>query len=288
MVEPDDGVARLRFGDGTTGRRPAVGSVFTARYRLGGGTGGNVAAARLTRWLRRPDGSPADDSGAALTVWNPLPAAGGTQPEPMAAVQQLAPSAFRTQLRAVTARDHADAADTVPGVQRAVTRRLWTGSWYAMRTMVDATVGADPVAGVTGLLETRRMVVTDVEVAPPAHVPLHIGLFGCVLPGFLRAQVRGQILAALSARVPSGFFHPDRFTFGQSLYVSDLVAAAMAVPGLASLDVTTFAPLGAEAQTSPNLAAGRIAAGPREVLRCDTDPNNPEAGRVDVELGGGS
>lgn len=288
VVEPADGVARLRFGDGSTGRRPAVGSVFTGRYRLGGGTGGNLAADRLSRWLHRPDGSPAHDSSAALTVWNPLPATGGTDPEQVAAVQQLAPSAFRTQLRAVTAQDHAEAADTVSGVQRAVTRRMWTGSWYAMRTMVDADAGADPFAAVATLLETRRMVVTDVEVAPPAQVPLHIGLFGCVLPGFLQSEVRGQILAALSAHPPTGFFNPDRFTFGQPLYVSDLVAAAMAVPGLTSLDVRVFAPLGAEAQTAANLAAGRIVTGPREVLRCDTDPNNPEAGRVDVELGGGS
>jgi hypothetical protein len=288
VAETDAGVTHLRFGDGRFGRLPAPGAVFTADYRLGGGPAGNVAAGRLDWWLPRADGTPVETGGARLQVWNPLAAAGGTDPEPAGSVQRLAPTALRTQLRAVTARDHADAAGTVAGVQRAVARRVWTGSWYAVQTMVDprADAAGDPAvpAAVTALLEQRRMVGTDVEIVRPVYVPLLVGLSVCLQPGFSRAQVRRQLAEALSVQ---GFFHPDRFTFGQALYLSDLVAAAMAVPGLGSVDVAVFARLGGPDDTAANRAAGRVDAGPLEVLRCDTDPNNPEMGRVDLEVGGG-
>ena len=137
------------------------------------------------------------------------------------------------------------------------------------------------------------MAGVDVELSPPVYVPLELELFGCLAPGYLAADVERQLLDILSARLlpggGTGFFHLDRFTFGQSLQLSDLVAAAMAVPGLTRVEVRRFSRLGAPASDSvANLTAGSVAVGPREVLRCDSDPNNPEAGRLDVRLGGGS
>ena len=297
VVEPEGGVARLRFGDGITGRAPAAQAQYQVHCRLGGGASGNVAAGRLTRLLSRADGTPAVDSGAVLRVWNPLPAVGGADPEDVAQVKQLAPWAFRTQLRAVTVADYAAAAETVPGVQRSVDRRRWAGSWYVHEVTVDADAArADDLAvprEVTGLLEVRRMAGLDVEVAGPLYVPLHIELFACLAPGYVAADVEAQLLDVLSSRsLPggaTGLFHPDRFTFGQPLYVSDLVAAAMAVPGVAWVDVQGFARMGdAAAVTAAPLAAGLIDVAAREVLRCDSDPNSPEAGRVDILIGGGT
>jgi hypothetical protein len=295
VVEPEaDGVARLRFGDGVTGRRPSGGSVPLAWYRLGGGRHGNVAAGRLDRLLLRPDGSP---PAAGVTVWNPLPAAGGTDPEPLEAVRQLAPHAFRRQLRAVVSPDYAAVASGVGGVQRAVARRRWTGSWYAQEVTVDpvAARAEDPEvpAAVGTELEVRRMAGVDVELARPAYVPLEIALTGCVEPGYLAAEVQRQLQELLSARVRAdgrrGFFHPDSFTFGQPLFVSDLVAAAMSVAGLAWVEVTGFARRGGSAaDTAAALAAGQLEMAAREVLRCDSDPSNPEAGHVEIDLGGGS
>ena len=193
--------------------------------------------------------------------------------------------------------DYAAAAETVPGVQRSVARRRWAGSWYAQEVTLDAVAerAEDPAldAAVSALLEVRRMAGVDAELAPPVRVPLLVVLVGCVLPGYVAGQVAGALLAELSARrLPDGrlgFFHPDRFTFGQPLYVSDLVATAMAVPGVSWVDVRRFARLGAPVRASREaLAAGRIEVQPREVLRCDSDPGNPEAGRVEVDLGGGT
>ncbi len=110
--------------------------------------------------------------------------------------------------------------------------------------------------------------------------------------------MRAALVARMSAGVMPdgrrGFFHPDEFTFGQSLYVSDLVAAVMGVPGVTWVDVDDegeagelrFRRLGRDPRGE--VAAARIDAAAREVLRADSDPSTPENGRFDVVLRGGS
>lgn len=299
VVEPDPaGVARLRFGDGVHGRAPRAGAVPRATYRVGGGLRGNVAAGRLVHCVAGPEPGrhPAVSSGASVQVWNPLPATGGTDPEDLEAVRHLAPARLRDQRRAVTSDDYADVAAAHPGVQRAVARRRWTGSWFAQQVTVDPVAGRaeDPglIAQLAAALQERRMVGVDVEFARPVYVPVVVDLEVCVRVGFLRSQVARDLADVLSARVlrdgSRGFFHIDRFTFGQPLLLSDVVAAVMARPGVESVTVNRFARMGANQQASDTLRWGRILAGPREVLRCDTDPNSPETGRVDLRIRGGS
>lgn len=112
----DDGDAHLRFGDGDLGRMPQAGTVFDARYRIGNGRAGNVGAETITCVVFRQAGQD-----AAFTARNPLPAVGGTEPEPTSDVKLLAPGAFRTVLeRAVTADDYAALASD--NARRAVER----------------------------------------------------------------------------------------------------------------------------------------------------------------------
>ena len=71
-------------------------------------------------------------------VRNPLPAVGGTEPEPVEQVRQLAPLDLRrTRLRAVTAEDYAALASALPGVQRAAAAIRWTGSVQEAHIAVD-------------------------------------------------------------------------------------------------------------------------------------------------------
>jgi hypothetical protein len=289
----DSGLVRLRFGDGSSGRRPTPGTEPKALLRVGGEPGGNLAAEALSVVLSPPGGIEA--------VTNPLPAGGGIAPEGLEAVRELAPSAFRRQLRAVTSTDYADAAMENPGVQRAVARRRWAGSWYAQEVTLDllaAEAGSATVLDeVTGLLDVRRLAGVDIELAPPVEVPLEIVLGICVADGYARADVAQQLTLALSAGVlpdgRQGFFHPDRFTFGQSLFLSDLVGAVMAVTGVAWVDVDDSESTGLRFRRfgrppADEVAHGRIDAGPREVLRADSDPSNPENGRVEFRLRGGT
>jgi hypothetical protein len=298
VVEPEPGgVSRLRFGDGVSGRAPVVGTTALATYRVGGGIAGNVAPDRLVRLLPLADGRAPVGAGAVVSAWNPLPGTGGTDPERLEQVRQLAPAAFRQQLRAVTSPDYAVVAEQDPGVQRAVARRRWSGSWYAQEVTVDpiAAHADDPslLPGVVAALEVRRMAGIDVELERPVYVALEIVLGGCVVAGHLRADVEEQLRDTFSSGLRRdgrrGFFHPDRFTFGQPLRLSDVVAAAMSVDGLAWVELTRFARAGASAAVAAaSLGSGELPMAPRELLRCDSDVNNPEAGHLEIALGGGS
>ncbi|MFX8565767.1 hypothetical protein ABTL91_19505, partial [Acinetobacter baumannii] len=73
----NDGHAHLRFGDGELGRAPEVGSQFTATYRVGGGSAGNIGAEAICRIIL----TQLTIDGPSISVRNPLPAQGGIDPE---------------------------------------------------------------------------------------------------------------------------------------------------------------------------------------------------------------
>jgi hypothetical protein len=280
----DDGTVHLRFGDDVSGRRPMPGQQFTASYRVGGGTVGNVGRDVLTVPVSAKPG---------VTVRNPMPASGGAEPEPVEQVRQFAPQAFRLQERAVTDDDYAAAAARDPRVQRAVGTRRWTGSWYTEFVTVDQQggIGAD-VAFRTELaaeLEPYRMAGSDIVVQPPVYVPVDITLDVCVASGYFRGTVKAALIEAFSARdLPGGgrgFFHPGNFTFAQPVYLSKVVAAAMAVAGVAWVDVVTFQRFGQP--SADELATGLIPMDRLEVARCDSEATDPAAGRIIFSMTGG-
>jgi hypothetical protein len=295
VVEAEPGLpSELRFGDGVAGRRPSAGTSMSATYRIGGGPDGNVGPDVLTRLLAPPGTLP-----DGVSVTNPLAAAGGADRQAIAEAQQLAPHAFRAQLRAVTSADYAAVAMADPGVQRAVARRRWTGSWYSQQVTVDPLAGGsgDPALppGLAPVLEMRRTVGTDVELALPVFVPVEVVIGVCVLPGYQRADVVRALTGVFSSGLrpdgSPGFFHPDNLTFGRPLFLSDVVAAAMAVAGVAWVDVgdddtgLRFRRLGHHPDPG-DVGRGMLSASAREVLRADSDPSNPEFGRFGVLSGG--
>ncbi|MDR3082338.1 MAG: putative baseplate assembly protein, partial [Streptomyces sp.] len=135
--QEDDGRLALRFGDGRHGAEPTPGARLAVRYRLGGGTAGHVGAEAINH-LVAATGELCEPVPAA-TVRNPLPATGGTEPEPIEQVRQLAPlNLRRTRLRAVTADDYAALASALPAVQRAAAEIRWTGSAQEAHVAIDA------------------------------------------------------------------------------------------------------------------------------------------------------
>jgi Baseplate J-like protein len=280
----DDGTVHLRFGDDLSGRRPMPGQHFTASYRVGGGTAGNVGRDVLT--VPGP-------GVAGVTVRNPMPASGGAEPEPVEQVRQFAPQAFRVQKRAVTDDDWAAAAARDPRVQRAVGTRRWTGSWYTEFVTVDREGGAGADADFRGdlaaELEPYRMAGSDIVVQPPVYVPVDIAMDVRIASGYFRGTVKTALIEAFSARdLPGGgrgFFHPDNFTFAQPVYLSTVVAAAMAVAGVAWVDVVTFQRFGQP--SADELASGVIPMDRLEVARCDSEATDPAAGRISFSMTGG-
>lgn len=291
VVEMDDeGRAHLRFGDGQLGRMPDAGMLFIARYRVGNGVTGNVGAEAISYIVFRTSTT----EGISLEARNPMPAAGGTDREPVAEAKLLAPFAFRTELqRAVTADDYARLAERNAAVQRAAGELRWTGSWYEARVGIDAYGQEDPdpalLREVEKSLYRYRRIGHDLSVNPAKLVPVDVALLVCVLPEYLRGHVRAALMDTFSNRILAdgsrGFFHPDNITFGDGITLSALVAAAQSVTGVDSVTVTKLERSG----KGPNgeLDAGILPLGPLEVARVDNDPDFRENGIITFDIRGG-
>ena len=286
VVECSDVTTKLRFGDGVHGAGPAVASVFTADYRYGNGTAGNVGAESLAHVVIADTGVQA--------VTNPLAAGGGTDPELAAQVRRDAPYAFQVQERAVTAADYADVVQRRGDVQRAAATFRWTGSWHTVFVTADRLGGVaiDPAyeQSLLDYVDVYRMAGYDADVDAPIFVPLEVDLLVCAEAGYHRGDVERAVLDVLSARTlpdgSRGLFHPDNFTFGQPVWLSSIYAAALAVPGVASVTVTTF-----QRQRLPEtsgLDAGVLDMSRLEIAQLSNDPNFPERGVLELTVGGGS
>lgn len=285
VEQGDDGVAHLRFGDDANGRAPSGGLEFRASYRVGSGTAGNVGAETLGRIVRA-------GSGVDL-VRNPMPARGGEDPEPMPLVKLMAPAAFRGQERAVTRADEVEMAERYPGVQKAAARLRWTGSWHTSFVGVDrlggGAVDRSTKEAVERHLDRFRMAGRDVHVDGARPVSLDIALTVCPRADVIAADLMRALLERLGPNdLPDGtrgFFHPDNFTFGESVYLSQIFEAVTREPGVAWVEATRFQRWGRDA--AGEIDAGVLGVGALEIVRCQNDPSFPERGRLELTMVGG-
>ena len=281
----DDGYAHLRFGDDSSGRQPAAGTTFQARYRTGNGAAGNVGRETISYLVLRSGTL----SAGAIVPRNPMPARGGMAPEPIAEVKLLAPSAFRAlRERAIIADDYAELAERNPAIQGAAAELCWMGSWYEARVAVDPAhaehADAALLKAIDRYLYRYRRLGHDVAVVPAEYVPLAVTLEVCVLPHYARGQVKAELIKVFGAG-RLGFFHPDNLTFGEGVYVSHIVAAAMAIDGVETVKVRTLKRLNQDDNSA--IDSGVLRLGSFEVAQCDNDPNFPEDGKIDFILRGG-
>jgi predicted phage baseplate assembly protein len=231
--------------------------------------------------------------GRILAVRNPLPAKGGLAPETAAQIRRRAPQAFRTQLRAVTPEDYAEFTAAQEGVQQAAATPRWTGSWHTQTITVDREGGL-PLdrnfeADLAANIERYRMAGHDLNFNDPVFVSLHLGLQVCVSRDYFRSDVKQALLEIFNSGMrrdgSRGLFHPDNFSFGQTIYLSPWHAAARQVRGISSVRVTRFSRQGDE---DPKPLADRfIQLGRLEIARLDNDPNFPEHGVLELTMLGG-
>jgi len=283
VVEVDDeGVPHVRFGDGELGEQPAAGLAFSETHRAGGGTRGNVGAEAIARLVLDREAL----DGVSVAVRNPLPARGGTDPEPVAVAKLMAPRAFRAKLeRAIVAADYERLAEQDPRVQGAAAVLAWTGSWY------EAVVGIDPLGRedadpavlkeIEAALEPCRRMGHDLRVRAADYVALDLALEVCVCPDHPADEARRALLELLGGKL----FSPDGLQLGASIYVSRIVAAAMGVPGVRDATVTRLQ----RRFEAPNheLRDGVLPLRAWEVARLDDDPDHPERGRLELTVLGG-
>lgn len=285
----DEGAAHLRFGDDRLGMAPSPGDRFAARYRVGNGRAGNTGAETIVHVARRGP----TDHGLTIGARNPLPASGGTDPEPTAQAKLLAPRAFRSlQERAIVADDYAALARReAPELQAAGAALRWTGSWYEVLVSADERGRAEPdpdlLAALAARLDRYRRMGHDVVVAPARPVPLKVVLSVCVAPHHRRSVVIAALGEVFSSRTTGGLFHPDRLVPGGPIASSVLTAAAQAVEGVESVEVVVLRRL-FDRDDAVDLPADRVLRlGPDEVARADSDPIDPDGGSVDFDVRGG-
>jgi hypothetical protein len=193
----------------------------------------------------------------------------------------------------VTEEDYATLVERRPDVQRAAATLRWTGSWHTAFVTVDRRSGGAVDESfettVRGYLERYRLAGRDVEVNLPEFVPLEIEMQVCVGPYHLRSQVREELMRIFSNGYRRdgrpALFHPDSLTFGQTVYLSPLYAAAQSVTGVTSVQIPIFRRLG-KPDPQP-LEDGRLLLGRLEIPRLDNDPSFPERGVFRLTLGGG-
>jgi hypothetical protein len=289
-----DGAAMLRFAtpgepgaetEGTNGMVPDSGTVFTANYRIGNGTPGNVGAETLINLA-------AGDS-RILRCTNPLPAQGGTDPESADQIRRRAPQGFLTPERSITLADYQTVAAANPQVDHAVASLRWTGSWYSVFLAVEPQGGGNLTPALKKTLKTSvdrfRLAGQDLELESPQYVSLQITLQITVDPDAFRSDVQQRLQQVLGDGVlpdgRKGLFHADNFTFGQTVYLSRVYAAARGVPGVVQVTATQFQTQGIA--TTRYLAAGEIKLGTLQVARLENDPNFPDHGQLTLVLQGG-
>jgi len=290
VAETDnDDRTNIRFGDDENGMHPSEGTLIHACYRIGNGTTGNLPMGAIVHVV-----SDTFSSDEIQSVSNPLSARGGTDPEPMEAVRQNAPAAFRIQQRAVTPEDYAAKAGEHPDVQRAAATLRWSGSWHTVFLTIDRRssrlVDAAFENELRVFLERYRLAGHDLEIDGPRFVPLELALRVCISSNYFRSDVIAALKAVFDNRLHSdgtrGFFHAENFSFGQPVLLSRIYAAAQQVAGVRHVEVTILRRQGATTDAlvpeSDVFEVGRI-----EIAQLENDSNFPDRGVLRFEALGG-
>jgi hypothetical protein len=228
----EQGIAWIEFGDGKFGRIPPGGqNNIIASYRIGGGNQGNVAAYSIVQ---------APTIQQLKAVFNPNPAAGGTEAESGREAAQRAPHLFRSMGRAVTTSDYEEFARQFGvGKVRAVASSQYTPGLSRVDLVVAPAGGGYPSAtlkeDLNAYFADKRAVTTALNIMDPAYVGVVIEGELEVEPYYFTDQVRQQAEQAVGRLLAF-----DKVDFGRPLYLSKVYQALEAIDGVASVSVTCF------------------------------------------------
>lgn len=305
IVETDENRrSLLRFGNGENGRDLPESSIIKCTYQYGDPLAGNVGSDRLTNLEEAS--VKANPIGLSIHgCWNPFDVTNGRDREPVAEIVRRVPEAYRArQLRAVTLKDYVDRAQEIEGVSRAAARYAWTGSWRTVRVVIDP-VGTNELSHqiykkVESYLNAVRLIGEDIEIRPPAFVPLEIMVRLCAAPGFWPEDVRFVLEQEFSAGwTPDGrqgFFHPDLWTFGQPLYASQIIGRALQVRGVEHVVGQKKKINGVNKTISVSIKRWNSPVAPtdsltqlnfNEIIQVMNDPDHQERGTIAFEIKGG-
>ena len=251
-AEPDDhvfstfvdssGATWIEFGDGLNGGYPSTGLNVYATYRVGGGLVGNIASGMIVGisnvGLAGSVSVAVDGSGIPQST----EMGGGADPESNDQIRTNAPRVFRTQNRAVTLQDYADAALAVPGVLRA---NAVAGAFSAVTVYV---VGADGLApsqvlldSVQKALNAKSLAGVTVTAAGPSFVHVNLGASGTPLVVKALDNTKQSVVGNAVDLAVKKRFDFSAVDFGDRITLSDLYSTIMSVPGVQWVQIPLFA-----------------------------------------------
>jgi hypothetical protein len=241
----DSASGTLTFGNGVQGARPAAGATILASYAYGGGVAGNVGVGSINASTQLP---------AGFQVSNPLPTAGGTAGESVAAAEARIPQYLQNAGRAVSAADFKDIVNSTPGVNMG---RVEILPLYQPDTGVNApgavtvlVIPFDPATpqgpvpdgaflqAVCDYLDPRRLVTTEVHVVAPDYQDLSVSVGFDIVPGKDVATVQQGIQTAIGNYLsplvggPAGTGWP----LGKPVIPGELLAQAARVDGISDIE----------------------------------------------------
>ena len=284
----------LRFGDDSLGAAPAPGTRLKAVYRTGRGTAGNVGPYAIRHLvLPLPLLQSFDDAKGweIFEVKNHLPGEGGVASEKSDHGRVYAPQALHSEQsrqRCVTEEDFAVITARHESVRRAVARRTWNGTRYVAEVYVQLQQGRrlddDLIRRLRDFLRPHLLIGWDVMIFPPRLVPLDIRVTIWVEPeASLRSLERRLRTVGSDSRGPGlDFLDPDYFTFGQPVYISEIIAQTMEIPGVAEVALEVFRRWGESTRGLPKNT--RLDLDPLEIASIRNDPTRPHRGIFQVTL----
>jgi uncharacterized phage protein gp47/JayE len=245
----DDGKTTIEFGDGVSGARlPSGQDNLRATYRKGIGVDGLVKAGQLTSLLTRPLG--------IKSVMNPEGATGAQDRELLHDARTNAPLTVLTLDRTVSLQDYEDFSRAFAGVAKA----LATWTWDGQTKRVSITVAGPNGAEIKGDSDTYINLLAALQEAGDPFVSLRVKSYR---PAYFRFAGRikvnpdyetDAVLAAVESALRAQFSFGVR-AFGQPVFLSEVIAAVQAVPGVVAVDVNKLYRTGAAATLQTRLLA---------------------------------
>ena len=228
----DAGNTSIEFGDGVTGARLPSGQMnVRAKYRKGIGLGGIVKVGQLSLLLSRPQG--------LKGVNNPKDTSGAQDPEKLADARTNAPLTVLTLDRAVSLEDFEDFARAFAGVAKAMA--TWT--WDGRVRRIFITVAGPGGEKILSDSDTLRNLVSAIRKAGDPFVPIRVNSYQRALFKF-GGNVKvdpdfetDKVLAAVEQALRSAFSFDAR-SFGQAVYLSEVIELVQSLPGVVAVDVT--------------------------------------------------
>ncbi|MFW9872765.1 MAG: baseplate J/gp47 family protein [Candidatus Thorarchaeota archaeon] len=306
IVETDENYqSLLRFGNGINGKDIPAYSIVCCTYQVGIGSEGNIGADILTGILRDPESEHIGIIDKIKQCWNPLEITNGRDQEDVAEIHRKVPEAYKfEQFRGITVNDQVDdyekIAQEIEQVQRAHARYKWMGSWRIVELSIDP-LGIIKTPEEFEVLKNEvsirinavKIIGDKVVVKKAENVPLEIHVTVVIHPDYWIDDVKILLEAEFTENYTPdgrlGFFHPDLWTFGQTLKKSQIIGRIQSFEGVSHVIDTPNNPLIIKRWilTGRDAEPSELTIHAHEIIQVKNDPMQLEKGYIYYYYKGG-